>query len=77
MWLEPWAPPCVLLGWWFRPWELWLVDIVLKSSQSPKAQQKKIVNVDNKRKYFLGTTCFPNPVWNGDEFQSKDHSNHS
>jgi hypothetical protein len=25
----PWAPPCVLLGWWFRPWELWLVDIVV------------------------------------------------
>ena len=27
--LEPWVPLCVLLGWWFRPWELWLVDIVL------------------------------------------------
>ena len=21
--LEPWVPPCVLLGWWFSPWELW------------------------------------------------------
>jgi hypothetical protein len=20
--LEPWVPPCVLLGWWFSPWEL-------------------------------------------------------
>jgi hypothetical protein len=32
MWLEPWVPPCVLLGWWFSPWELWgiwLVDIVV------------------------------------------------
>jgi hypothetical protein len=30
--LEPWVPPCVLLGWWFSPWklwELWLVDIVV------------------------------------------------
>jgi hypothetical protein len=23
MQLEPWIPPCVLLGWWFSPWELW------------------------------------------------------
>ena len=23
MWLEPWVPPCVLFGWWFRPWKLW------------------------------------------------------
>jgi hypothetical protein len=22
MQLEPWVPPCVLFGWWFRPWEL-------------------------------------------------------
>jgi hypothetical protein len=32
MWLEPWVPPCILLGWWFSPWELWqvwLFDIVL------------------------------------------------
>jgi hypothetical protein len=21
--LEPWVPPCILLGWWFSPWELW------------------------------------------------------
>ena len=28
IWLEPWISPCVLLGWWFRPWELWLADIV-------------------------------------------------
>jgi len=29
---EPWAPPCVLFGLWFSPWELWgiwLVDIVV------------------------------------------------
>ena len=29
IWLEPCVSPCVLLDWWFRPWELWLVDIVL------------------------------------------------
>ena len=23
MWLEPWVPLCVLLGWWFSFWELW------------------------------------------------------
>jgi hypothetical protein len=31
MWLEPWVPPCVLLGWWFSTWGLWgfwLVDVV-------------------------------------------------
>jgi hypothetical protein len=30
-WLEPWVPPCILLGWWFSPkefWEIRLVDIV-------------------------------------------------
>jgi hypothetical protein len=27
--VEPWVPPCVLLGWCFRPWKLWLVDIVV------------------------------------------------
>ena len=31
MQLEPWVPSCVLLGWWFRSWELWLVDIVVLS----------------------------------------------
>ena len=36
--LEPWVPLCVLLGWWFRPWELWLVDIVLPMGlQTPSA----------------------------------------
>ena len=25
MQLEPCVPPCVLLGWWFRPWGLWEV----------------------------------------------------
>jgi len=32
MQLEPWVPPCVLLGWWFSLWALWgvwLVDIVI------------------------------------------------
>jgi hypothetical protein len=28
IWLEPWIPPCVLLGWWFSPWELWEVGLV-------------------------------------------------
>jgi hypothetical protein len=50
MWLEPWVPPCVLLGWWFSPWELrsggggggvaaWLVDIVVlpMGLQTPSA----------------------------------------
>jgi hypothetical protein len=23
MWLVPWITPCVLLSWWFSPWELW------------------------------------------------------
>jgi hypothetical protein len=27
--LHIWLEPCVLLGWWFTPSELWLVDIVL------------------------------------------------
>jgi hypothetical protein len=27
MWLEPRVPPCVILGWWFRLWDLWLVVI--------------------------------------------------
>jgi hypothetical protein len=30
--LEPWAPSCVLFGWWFSPlelWVVWLVDIVV------------------------------------------------
>jgi hypothetical protein len=22
MWLEPWAPPCVLFRWWPSPWKL-------------------------------------------------------
>jgi hypothetical protein len=29
IWLEPWTYPCVLFGWWFRPWEIYLVDIVV------------------------------------------------
>jgi hypothetical protein len=27
--LEPWVAPCVLLGCWFRLWELWLFDIIV------------------------------------------------
>jgi hypothetical protein len=39
MWLEPWVPLCVFVGWWFRPWELWLADIVVLSMglQTPSA----------------------------------------
>jgi len=38
MQLEPWVCPCVLLGWWFSPWELWLVGIVvLMGLQTPSA----------------------------------------
>jgi hypothetical protein len=32
--LEPWVPPCVILGWWFSPcelWVYWLVHIVVPS----------------------------------------------
>jgi len=29
MQLEPWLCPCALFGWWFSPWELWLVGIVV------------------------------------------------
>ena len=37
--MEPWLPPNVLLGWWFRPWEVWLVDIVVlpMGLQTPSA----------------------------------------
>jgi hypothetical protein len=40
IWLEPWVPPCVLFGWWFRPWKTRLVDIVvlpmgLQTSSAP------------------------------------------
>ena len=42
MQLEPWVPPCVLLGWWLNFWEFWgfwLVDIVdlPMGLQSPSA----------------------------------------
>jgi hypothetical protein len=29
--LEPWIPPCVLLGWWFSLWELWGLWLVDRS----------------------------------------------
>jgi len=37
MQLEPWVCPCVLFGWCFSPWELWLVGIVLMILQPPSA----------------------------------------
>jgi hypothetical protein len=41
MQLEPWVTPCVLFSWWFSPWELsgvWLVIIVLPMGlQTPSA----------------------------------------
>jgi len=38
MQLEAWFCPCVLFGWWFSPWELWLVGIiVLMGLQTPSA----------------------------------------
>jgi hypothetical protein len=42
MQLELWAPPCVLFGWWFSPWELsgyWLVHNVVPTMglQTPSA----------------------------------------
>jgi len=36
MQFEPWVCSCVLFGWWFSPWKLWLVDIVvLMGLQTP------------------------------------------
>ena len=39
--LKLWVAPCVLFGWWIRPWEpwsVWLVDIVLSMAlQTPWA----------------------------------------
>jgi hypothetical protein len=29
IWLKSWIPPRLLFGWWFKPWELWLVDVVV------------------------------------------------
>jgi hypothetical protein len=26
---EPWTGPCILFGWWFSPWELWGVRLIL------------------------------------------------
>jgi hypothetical protein len=42
MQLEPWVPPCALLGWWISTWEFWgswLVNIVVLSMglQAPSA----------------------------------------
>ena len=39
MQLEPWVPPCALLGWWFSSLELWLVYIVIlpMGLQTPSA----------------------------------------
>ena len=42
MQLEPWAPSCILFGWWFSPcelWGVWLVDIVVlpMGLQTPSA----------------------------------------
>ena len=28
MQLEPWVPSCVFFGWWFSPWELWVIKLV-------------------------------------------------
>jgi hypothetical protein len=32
MWMEPWVPSFVLLGWWFNPWVLYGVWIYCRSS---------------------------------------------
>jgi len=37
MQLEPWVCPCVVFGWRFSPWELWLVGIILMGLQTPSA----------------------------------------
>jgi hypothetical protein len=40
MCLEPWIPPCALLGWWYSPWEHWVVrpaDVLPMRLQSPSA----------------------------------------
>ena len=28
MQLESWVPPCILFGWWFSSWELWVIWLV-------------------------------------------------
>ena len=53
MWLEPWVPPCVLLGWWFRPWELWLVDIVVLSMELQTSSTASVLSLAPP----LGTPC--------------------
>jgi hypothetical protein len=41
MCLEPWSPPCTLLGWWSSPWEHWVVRpgyvVLPMQSRSPSA----------------------------------------
>jgi hypothetical protein len=32
MQLEPWVLPCVLLGWWFSPWERWGYRLVKETT---------------------------------------------
>jgi hypothetical protein len=46
IWLEPWVPACELLGWWFRPWELWLVDTVLAMGlQTPSSSSSFLYSI--------------------------------
>ena len=78
--LEPWVPPCVLLGWWFSPWELWgflLVHIVvlpadLQNSSSPWALSLVVL---------LGTICsfywLAVIRWYFDPLSNKDQSIHN
>ena len=59
-WLELWIPPCVLFGWWFSPWELWvvcLIDLVLlmglQSSSAPSVLPLAFLKFQTYIEYLL------------------------
>jgi hypothetical protein len=56
-WSQPWVPPCVLLGWWFSPWEfwgVWLVDIIVlpSSIHLPKNFMNSLFSIAEKWCWF-------------------------
>jgi len=68
MQLEPWVTPCILFGWWFSPWKLWvvwLVDIVVLPTglQTPSAPSVLSLLL----LWFL--SCFQREIMNIEEKQ--------